>query len=99
VAPPKTRPRHGTLARYKIHVRDKDSPCKECKAANADASKRYYANVETREKLKLYNRAVSRAFIQLKRKYPMDWVIFLNNEMLKVNKEEEAKKNGKGTDS
>lgn len=75
---------HGTPARYKKHVRDKDEACRACKDATA-ASQRELLNSnpilleETRRK----KRAVSRAATRLKNLYLVEWEVFYQEELRK----------------
>jgi hypothetical protein len=72
---------HGTLARYKKHVRDKDVACQPCRDANAEDGRIRRDGGEGHELDKLRKRAVSRAQTRLRNTFRIEFEAFYQEEM------------------
>lgn len=68
---------HGTLARYKKHVRDKDEACRPCK----DANRRATLSPEAHAREVIRKRAKSKAHTRLRNLFPVEYEIFYQEEL------------------
>ena len=78
---------HGTVARYKKHVRDGDPACKACKDANAERGRLDRGTPEAMRRHKQRQIAVRRAYTKLRKMYPLDYRILYEAELMKLEKE------------
>jgi hypothetical protein len=85
---------HGTVARYKKHIRNRDKPCPECTEANRLERRAYYDNQDGVAKYRktLYSRQSSRAFVRLKNMFPVEWYAIMKEEGARIEEEERAKR-------
>jgi len=75
---------HGTVARYKQHVREKDEACRPCKDATAAYQRELFENnPQARIDDRLKKRAVSRAATRLKNLHRVEWEVFYQEELRK----------------
>lgn len=89
---------HGTVAGYKKHIRDKTAPCEGCKEANRLEGIRYRAeHKEVQARIRLYNRATSRAFIRLKKLFPVEWYTILKEEEERAKREDESSRSNESS--
>lgn len=75
---------HGTVARYKKHIREKDKACQPCKDANAEYSRLLLANnLDVHEDENARKRATGRAMTRLRRLHQLDYELIYQQELRK----------------
>lgn len=80
---------HGSLARYKKHIRDGEEACPECKQANAKDNQKYRNRTpETRARVRQQNKASSRANTALRHLFPVEWEVLYQRHLKQIEEED-----------